>query len=159
VRGQPTRSARSEELKAVAPRVAAEEPTYTRELLVPIDPHSRRRQTSGDSAKLAIIGPPKGRMRLAGWREVLVDTNMQLMVTNGEPNPTVPLQARRLLQLLKAQQLSVESSGLRLARLWRCDLNVIKLWVRSHDRIISLAGAGTTWSARSLIGATRPAVV
>ena len=79
-------------------------------------------------------------MRLTGRCEALVHTDVQLMVTDGKPNPTAPFQARRLLEFLQAQQLSVEGSGLRLARLWRCDLNVIELWVRSHDPIIRFPG-------------------
>jgi hypothetical protein len=151
---RPKRSARGEQLEAVAPRVAAEKPANTREVLVPMDPHSRGRQPGGDFAKLARIGPAKGWVCLPGWRESLVDTDMQLMLADGKPNPTTALQARRLLQLLQAQQLSVERSRLRLARRWRCDLNVIKLWVPSHDQIISLAttrepGAVSPWKLRS----------
>ena len=129
----PSSARPGKELKAVAPRVSAEEPPHARQLLVPLDRHPSLVQSGSDCAKLFGIGKAKRRMRLPSRCERLLNADVELMVTDSEPDTTSPLQARGLLQLVQPEQPPIEGSGLRLASLWCRELYVVELWLRSHD--------------------------
>lgn len=71
-------------------------------------------------------------MRLPSRCERRLNTDMELMVTDSEPDAATPLQARGLLQLVQPEQPSIEGSSLRLATLRCRDLYVVELWLRTH---------------------------
>jgi hypothetical protein len=62
---------------------------------------------------------------LLDWRELILDADMQLLLSAAKPHATPRAQLLWLVDLLKAEESPVESAALRPHTSWSCHLHVI----------------------------------
>jgi hypothetical protein len=68
----------------------------------------------------------QGRMRLGGWSEGLLDSDVQLDARVTEPHSPTSRQRWRLRHFGEAEQLAVERSSRGLAAHWARDLDMVQ---------------------------------
>jgi hypothetical protein len=115
-----------EQLDSVAPRVLRVEPSDTRQGLVPIRTLPRLPQALRQRVESAIVCYSKRWVRLLGWREAILDADMQLLPSATKPHPTPRAQLLWLVDLLQAEQSPVEAPRFGLAPSWSGHLHVIQ---------------------------------
>ena len=94
------------ELEPVAKRIGRIEALESRNLCIPHDIDTRRLEFSLEGGEAA---HDEGRMRFAGWREVVFDAEMHLNGARSEPAAAACGEMGRLRQHLEAEDAAVEA--------------------------------------------------
>src|SRR5699024_8911756 len=97
---------------------------YVGDRVVPCDGEPRSVQPGG--VRVDVVDR-EGRMRLARWREVGLDTDVQLEVVVGEPHSAASGQDRRLGDLTQTERIAVETPRCVLTARRARDLDVVQL--------------------------------